>query len=40
MAYDHRVLNGRDAAAFLGSVKKTLEDPRLNLGDPADEANG
>jgi 2-oxoglutarate dehydrogenase E2 component (dihydrolipoamide succinyltransferase) len=27
LAYDHRVLNGRDAAAFLSDVKRELERP-------------
>ena len=26
LSYDHRVIDGADAARFLGSVKKRLED--------------
>jgi 2-oxoglutarate dehydrogenase E2 component (dihydrolipoamide succinyltransferase) len=28
LAYDHRVINGRDAALFLGDLKRALERPR------------
>nr|WP_062331073.1 2-oxo acid dehydrogenase subunit E2 [Herbidospora sakaeratensis] len=28
LAFDHRVVNGRDAALFLGAVKRLLEEPR------------
>lgn len=28
LAYDHRLINGRDAAEFLGDVKRQIEDPQ------------
>ena len=33
LAYDHRVINGRLAAAFLGRLRTTLEDPGTLLDD-------
>ena len=30
LAVDHRLINGRTAAAFLGTVKELLEDGELN----------
>lgn len=33
LAYDHRVINGRLAAAFLGWLRTTLEDPGALLDD-------
>jgi 2-oxoglutarate dehydrogenase E2 component (dihydrolipoamide succinyltransferase) len=37
IAYDHRIVNGRDATRFLGRIKKTLEAPdrlRAAVGEP------
>jgi len=31
MSYDHRVINGADAAKFLATLSKTLADPRFLL---------
>jgi pyruvate/2-oxoglutarate dehydrogenase complex dihydrolipoamide acyltransferase (E2) component len=36
LAHDHRFVNGRDAAAFLGALKRLLEQPAwLGDGPPA-----
>jgi 2-oxoglutarate dehydrogenase E2 component (dihydrolipoamide succinyltransferase) len=29
LSYDHRIIDGREAVLFLGSIKKQLEDPAL-----------
>lgn len=34
LVYDHRVVNGRDAMAFLGDVKRALETPAALTGTP------
>lgn len=34
LVYDHRVVNGRDAMAFLGDVKRALENPAALTGTP------
>ncbi|HEY1620459.1 MAG TPA: 2-oxo acid dehydrogenase subunit E2 [Streptosporangiaceae bacterium] len=35
LAYDHRVINGREAAAFLCSIRDRLEAPASAPGEPA-----
>ncbi|MGW7708416.1 2-oxo acid dehydrogenase subunit E2 [Streptomyces sp. NPDC054771] len=35
LAYDHRVVNGRDAVLFLARIKTALEDPGKLEGEPA-----
>jgi 2-oxoisovalerate dehydrogenase E2 component (dihydrolipoyl transacylase) len=33
LAYDHRVCDGRDAAAFLGFVRENIEAPTAVFGE-------